>query len=188
MPKAASSTMAGITLRIAHRLGRRLYGDENICTNRFHHINGLNRPGEIFSNRDRSRSFLFSTLRDPAKRSISRIFFDHGKKIKNIAQKGASSDRFILNMLNTTKVEHQFGITDIKRAGFQVAYTLMNVSDDILVYDPSHPGEISNLDHVISMVRRILNGMLCSSVHQETLIYDPALLYYLIHSLSITKF
>ena len=54
----------------------------------------------------------------------------------------------------------KYGITDIKRAGFQVAYTLMNVSDDILIYDPSHPGEISNLDHVISMVRRILNGML----------------------------
>lgn len=162
MPKAASSTMAGITLRIAHRVASRIYGDESVCTNRFTHIMGLNRPGELFSNRDRSRSFLFSTLRDPAKRAFSRILFSHGKAVEKRKQKEDKSnvglaDSFILQSLNTTEISHQFGVSDIKRGGFQVAYTIMNVSDELSVYDPSHPAEVSNLDHALSMVRQILN-------------------------------
>ena len=134
MPKAASSTMSGITLRIAYRLGERLYGGKNICANRVDHVAQVNSTGKLFSNRDRSRSFLFSTLRDPAKRSISRIFFDatKRKKKKKDKKKGKSKtkhnnekntvqyeidadDNEIIQKLKTTKVQHQFGITDIKR-------------------------------------------------------------------------
>jgi len=188
MPKAASSTMAGITIRIAHKVASRIYGrihdSESVCTNRFTHIGGLNKPGELFLNRDRSRSFLFSTLRDPAKRSISRIFFsqfpsiekiitkkkvmekkekkkkkkDKDKKMKkNKKTKKDVFDEVILDKLRTEKIDHQFGVTDIKRGGFQVAYTITNVSDSISVYNPSHPAEISDLEHVVLMVRQILS-------------------------------
>ena len=51
MPKAASSTMSGITLRIAYRLGERLYGGKNICANRVDHVAQVNSTGKLFSNR-----------------------------------------------------------------------------------------------------------------------------------------
>ena len=81
MPKAASSTMAGITLRIAHRVSSRISDAGSVCNVRHKHVTHLNHAGKFFSKRDRRTSFLFSTLRNPGKRAISRIFFSRLQSI-----------------------------------------------------------------------------------------------------------
>jgi len=158
LPKAASSTTAGIAIRIAHMVSSRLYGNGTVCSIKCGHLAGLNEAGKRYSKRDRLKSFLFSTLRDPGKRSISRIFFSNKKEIVKAIEKNGDRGRDdkIRKILLKAPIEHQFGIIDPKRGGFQLAYTIMNVSEDVSVYDPNHPTEISDPDFVASMVRKTM--------------------------------
>lgn len=69
VPKTASSTGAGINLRVAHGLARRR--NFEICKNRFRH--GYARDFEI-NERDKNKSFAWSIVRDPTARIISEFF------------------------------------------------------------------------------------------------------------------
>jgi hypothetical protein len=65
VPKAASSTMAGVVDRIAHNNGMCVFQDEHVPHG----------AGRHYGNRDRKASFLLGSIRDPASRAIRRIFF-----------------------------------------------------------------------------------------------------------------
>ena len=78
--KTASSTTAGVAARIAHLYGHLLDKDtdnangtseERFCRVRFDHSSArkLN-----YRERDRTKSFLFTFVRDPARRAMSEIF------------------------------------------------------------------------------------------------------------------
>jgi hypothetical protein len=78
VPKSASSTMAGITLRIAHRHGRSIGHNNNIknrtttsipCQAYLTHGDPIR-----YQQRNKTSSFLFATIRDPAHRAISDVF------------------------------------------------------------------------------------------------------------------
>jgi len=178
MPKAASSTMAGIALRIAHRVSSRIFGEKSVCSVQNGHVPKLNKIGTLFSNRDRRRSFLFSTLRNPANRAISRIFFG----LREVPNGGGN--KLLLKKLNTTGTDHQFGTVDLKRGGFQLAYTIMNISEEVSVYDPSYPTKILNPDLVASLVRRILKGKINSfstrKIYCIVIDIDSVLKFYLL--------
>lgn len=68
-PKTGSSTGSGITLRIAHNIGRR--HNYSTCKSRFHHSTGLHMK---YAERNKKRSFLWSIVRDPTSRAISEFF------------------------------------------------------------------------------------------------------------------
>jgi hypothetical protein len=76
VPKTASSTLAGVNARIAMRQAKRLYGNNSTstttCTHFEDHMIGA---AHYYGNRDPSRSFLWSSIRDPASRALSRIFY-----------------------------------------------------------------------------------------------------------------
>ena len=101
LPKCASSTGMGVTLRIADTLGRRLNDSNNSsdsCYSRYHH--GLAGTGDrkyLFRKED--RSVLWSILRHPAARVMSDYFFyqvsRQGKEAtEELILKHISHDRF----------------------------------------------------------------------------------------------
>jgi hypothetical protein len=66
VPKAASSTVAAVSIQIAHSVGQR-YNSNAACAHHVHH-------GHQYTHRKES-SFLWTTLREPAKRALSAYFF-----------------------------------------------------------------------------------------------------------------
>ena len=121
--KAASSTAAGIALRIAHRHGEKV-GGGNIaatqpCDVKYGHLHANkhlnkrhNSAGLAYGNRDKARSFLFATIRDPASRAVSRTFFGPVSHENN-----DPTDENMLRWLH--RGEHIFSPG---RGGFQLSY------------------------------------------------------------------
>lgn len=70
--KTASTTLAGVTLRICRNVAQRKYRrdpNQNPCRARYFHLRA-----RIFVNRNRSKSFLWTMLRDPNERMVSKFF------------------------------------------------------------------------------------------------------------------
>ncbi|KAL7530038.1 hypothetical protein ACHAWF_003216 [Thalassiosira exigua] len=131
-PKAASSTMAGIIERISKRVAARFFNEtdpESHCASFFDHTSKSHMAGKIFGTRDRKKSFLLSTVRDPAKRGISRAFFQ-------ISRVGGRN----------------FG-----RGGFQVSYLALNVPNQFSAWDSDNPNQILRPDSVHVTVKNILD-------------------------------
>ena len=72
--KTASSTSAGVNLRIARNLARRENHPFPVCRARFDHVTPWHRHGTLFANRTTAKSFLWAILREPTKRAISQFF------------------------------------------------------------------------------------------------------------------
>lgn len=111
--KAASSTIAGVALRLAFRLP----GNDTTSNGwvRFHHT-----PGYSYRNRNPARSFLFTSVRDPARRALSRIFYTH------ISQFGHDphNEDLLLDFLKSTDL--QYGSVRHVGGGYQVWYASLN--------------------------------------------------------------
>lgn len=74
LPKCASSTAAGVTLRIADTIGQWRGGDKNKCACRYRH--GTVRS-QGYRHRNPNTSFLWTSIRHPASRTLSAYFFYH---------------------------------------------------------------------------------------------------------------
>ena len=128
-------------------------GKEEKCYSFEEHIPKLNGPGKQFGKRDRSSSFLLSSIRNPLKRAISRMVFTPSIcriKTWNFKEK-------LVGECDASTL-HQYGIHDFKRSGFQVAYTIFNVSNEVSVYNETRPDEVGNVDLATSYVRQIMEG------------------------------
>ena len=80
IPKTGSSTVIGVAARIANSLGKALNNDTNeqkACRLRMSHewSNILKSTLGGLQARDKEQSFLFTIVRDPAKRALSSFFF-----------------------------------------------------------------------------------------------------------------
>ena len=75
-PKCASSTGSGVTLRIAHTLGRRLFhSDDAKCAARGY-LHGWASTGDRnYGFRDETRTMLWTIVRHPASHALSDYFF-----------------------------------------------------------------------------------------------------------------
>ena len=105
VPKAASSTLAGVVDRIAHNNGMCDFQDGHVP----------NGAGRFYGNRDRKASFLLGSIRDPASRAISRIFFHQ------VSRRGKDpTDDNIIKWLNTTHKEN--GTVSLRQGGFPLNY------------------------------------------------------------------
>jgi hypothetical protein len=69
--KTASSTVAGVLLRLAHRRGATTLPEGGPCRLRVDHSSAIHQK---YGERDRDRSYLISLLREPTKRAISHFF------------------------------------------------------------------------------------------------------------------
>jgi len=104
VPKSASSTLASIVHRIAI---------ENECEDfRNEHTN----EAQKYARRDKARSFLLGSVRDPANRAVSRVFW------VGVTQKGLDpTDENVLDWLSHT-TDHQYGAVSKGQGGFQTRY------------------------------------------------------------------
>jgi len=174
VPKAASSTLAGINRRIAVHWGHRLYGTngsmtitphdpssssssfvltpraewvkEVSCTHREVHVVGA---GRFYGNRVDDQSFLWGSLRDPAARALSRVFFFQ------ISQGGfGDDDQTILSILKGSN-NPQTGCVSKGRGGFQLQYLALTALDDWVAWGKNFPTKVQRPDLVEEQVRNV---------------------------------
>jgi Galactose-3-O-sulfotransferase len=76
--KCASTTLAGVNLRIARNVARRyqdVYPNLTLCDVRWSH--GRKQRAERYRHRNRTASFLWSAVREPTARAVSWYYFKH---------------------------------------------------------------------------------------------------------------
>ena len=142
--KAASSTAASVVLRIAKRYAPPS-GKPDFLWHRWHHTRGTD-----YRKRHPQRSFLWTSVRDPAARAISRIFYTmiswqgHEPTDTNI--------RFFLDYNHS-----QFGSTSI-HGGFQTWFISLQGNDEFpIAWKAKQRAKVQNAELVERVVDRILN-------------------------------
>ncbi len=178
VPKSGSTTLAGINQRIALRWGRRLYAestnqtndtvtlavavaaaadgvvlapsDNKTSTTACTHAEGhIVEPGRFYGNRVHDKSFLWGSIRDPASRALSRVFFSH------ISQNGEpDNEKTIIRALR--RFYHpQFGITSNGRGGFQLQYLSLTVMEDWSAWGWNYPTLVQQYDVLQEWVKNV---------------------------------
>lgn len=79
LPKCASSTAAGVAMRVADKLGHRRFG--GTCIGRYFHSPASHKLRQ-YGKRNESTSFLWSIIREPNGRTISHFFFEQVSRLK----------------------------------------------------------------------------------------------------------
>ena len=138
VPKAASSTTASVWHRIARNNGN--------CNIVWEHG-----QGKYYGNRDKSASFLLGSIRNPASRAISRVFFTQASQ-----RKEESTDANVLKWLNTT--DGHFGAISEGQGGFQLRYMGLDPLKPGVAWNPEAPEEVNNTDLVHQQVQQIVQG------------------------------
>ena len=182
--KAASSTLAGITLRVAHnfettdstttnsnttatatatasrrRTRRRRRGGKKRsekgkkipCASHQQHGDSHD-----FQQRDRSRSFMFTSIRDPTQRALSWIFYvssNTGAKLDDLTVKHRLQARNYF----PKKVDSDLPKYDYKKeAGAQVGYLHTGPNLDQPLWSPTEPTKIQNVSLALERVHQVL--------------------------------
>lgn len=141
VPKTGSSTVAGVTMRIGHRLG---------CEN----VHWDHRRNTAYANTERWNSFLFAPVRDPGSRAISRIWFT---ELSRHTYEG-SDDALGVDMIGWLKnrTHHQFGLISPGQGGFQLQYASLHEIDKWSAWRPDQPTKVRHASHIINNVRSIV--------------------------------
>lgn len=137
VPKAASSTIASIV----HRISRQHHN----CTFRNDHDMGTR-----YVNRNVTNSFLLGSIRDPAARAISRVFFHH---VSRHDMKPTNEN--VLKALKTTN--NQFGAVSEGRGGFQLTYLTTTPIEVNSAWKRTQPTRVRQQEQVIENVNKTLN-------------------------------
>jgi Galactose-3-O-sulfotransferase len=139
VPKAASSTLAGVVDRIAYNNGMCDFQDEHVPDG----------AGRYYGNRDRKASFLLGSIRDPASRAISRIFFHQ------VSREGRdpTDDNIIKWLKNTNK---EYGTVSLGQGGFQLNYMTLDPIPSWSFYDWNNNATVKNPKRVEKNVWRVV--------------------------------
>lgn len=150
MPKAASSTLSGIVLRIAHNVAKR-FKRADPCTSFQHHITNEGEVKSLFHGRDFAKSFLFSSVRDPAAQALSHIYFRHVSRKK----KTSPSDKKMMEYLSDP--HHQNGVVSNGVGGYQIAYLVFDMLTSHFAWNPRiDPSKVLRPMQVHKVVQVIL--------------------------------
>jgi len=148
--KAASSTLAGVNLRIAHHVGSRIRRNQKPCCSFQSH-----NDSRVYRNRDPSRSFLYASIRHPAHRALSWIFYTLSNREQKI------TEEVVLKMLKSRYyfITGQSGhpeMRPINESGAQVGY--MNIDDhtQFPIWKEHQPNRVQNLSLAISRVEQVM--------------------------------
>lgn len=149
VPKVASSTAAGVSLRIINR--SELTREKPCKTLQWRH-----HPGAFYTNRSRSKSFLWTTVRDPAERALSTIFF-HNISRRRPAQQSNVPDEEMIDLLQHSVDEHS-GATSQGQGGFQLRYTALKDVAPFEFYNTSRPRRIRHPTALHNLVQETLQN------------------------------
>jgi hypothetical protein len=146
VPKAASSTSAGVALRITDR-------------NRCHPAQWEHRLGSCYSGRIREKSFLFTSIRAPDDRAISSIFY-HKFSVLRPSGKTRPTDRNILRELHgdgpMAQSDH-VGTFSRGQGGFTLQYASLLPIPEFSAWDEKHPDVVKSPEQVIENVKRVID-------------------------------
>jgi hypothetical protein len=143
IPKGASSSSAGVALRISHR-----YGNAAV---RWHHQRASEGKWS-YRRRHPTKSFLFTTVRDPAARAVSSMFFHY---ISN--GKSNTTDDAIINMLKHNTDPH-YGATSKGQGGFTLQYASLEKIPKNSAWTPENATLVLNPDQVQENVQQIVHN------------------------------
>jgi hypothetical protein len=148
--KAASTTGAGVALRLAVRLVSSTKNDSSTSSSRAR-VRSYHTPGFTYRDRHPTRSFLFTSVRDPASRALSRIFYT------KVSYWGSNphDDKLILGYLHDT--DPQFGSVRHVGGGYQVWYTSTEGDRLPRSWGPKQPTKVQRPQAIESAVKQILH-------------------------------
>jgi hypothetical protein len=166
--KAASSTLAGVNLRIAHNYGRcrwrttNSYTQSNVDNTSMEetttkcHSHEVHDDSQRFHQRDSTRSFMYTSIRDPTQRALSWIFYVASNRGKNltdayILEKLQDRTYFTAGIVSNSQI-HSFR----NEAGAQVGYLHTGPRVEHPLWSTDHPQTIMNLSLSISRVAEVL--------------------------------
>lgn len=138
VPKAASSTAAGVALRIAHR----------------HHCKALqwqHKPGVTYAKRNPQKSLLFTSIRDPASRVLSYLFF-----MEVSIQKQEYSEEWILDRLQN--FSGRYGSIEDGQGGFSLQFAALKEIEKFSAWSPTNRTAVLNPHQVEANVLRMIEG------------------------------
>eukprot|EP00538_Stauroneis_constricta_P011521 CAMPEP_0119554562 /NCGR_PEP_ID=MMETSP1352-20130426/7025_1 /TAXON_ID=265584 /ORGANISM="Stauroneis constricta, Strain CCMP1120" /LENGTH=366 /DNA_ID=CAMNT_0007601175 /DNA_START=149 /DNA_END=1246 /DNA_ORIENTATION=- len=144
MPRAASTTLAGINKRIAVNYARR-NGYTQPCIRHDGNV-----PGFYYRRRDRL-SFLWTFVRHPIARSMSRVGYQYAEDPGRLA-----NTSYVMAALRNSDLH--FGGTSEGRGGFQLQYSMITVSDEGSAWKRSDPEKIINPVGIQEQVLRIVQA------------------------------
>jgi hypothetical protein len=137
VPKGASSTSAGVAIRIASR---------HSCSN----VQWQHRLATDIAPRYLpSASFLFTTVREPASRAVSTIFFHI------ISRHNDTSDQFLIRQLNTQS-DHHFGAVSNGQGGFQLRYISLEAIPADSAWISNQPDLVLNPKAIVDNVQKTM--------------------------------
>jgi hypothetical protein len=150
IPRAASSTLAGINQRIARNFAKRQ--NLEMCIRHDGQV-----PGMYYTKRD-ALSFLWTFLRDPADRAMSRVAASLAKQQGNANNSTVgNSSSFVLQALQSAN-DVQYGTISEGRGGFQLQYSMLTIIDEYSAWNKSDPTQIINPRHIQRHVQQVING------------------------------
>lgn len=155
IPRAASSTLVGINVRIARNFGSR-QGIPETC---IRHDGPA--PGFYYRLRDPTLSFLWTFVRNPTERAMSRVASNLAKRQIGVpSPKSNSTTDFLSNYVlealqNSTDM--QFGTISEGRGGFQVQYAMLQLVQANSFWNATEPSKIQHPRHVQRCVKGIVD-------------------------------
>ena len=149
--------MSGIALRIAQHYAERHFPNITAdgampapCNTRVDHVPGY-QAGTRFSRHDKEgRSFLFSILRDPARRALSRVFFS---RVSQAGQPATEQNIFKWLRMSTNS---QYGTVSPGMGGFQLAYLAFRSIEEWSAWSKDDPYQVRDVELVHDIVREII--------------------------------
>ena len=137
VPKAASSTSAGVALRIADR--------QNCKALQWQH-----KPGKTYANRNAEKSFLFTSIRDPASRVISYLFF-----MEHSIQGQEYSDEWMLDRLQ--HFSGRYGSIEDGQGGFTMQFASLENIPKYSAWNPKERTVVQNPEAIHKRVQDMMN-------------------------------
>jgi hypothetical protein len=142
LPRAASSTLAGINKRIAVNFARR-QGLTNSCIRHDGHVVGM------YYQKRQELSFLWTSVRDPASRALSRVGYTFSSNPEKL-----TNQTLIMSGLRDADV--QYGAVSYGRGGFQLQYTMHTIIDEWSAWNASNPTHIINPSIIQQHVAQVI--------------------------------
>ena len=151
VPKAASSTSAGVTIRISRNSQQRSRSNKKSCKSMQwrHHL------AQNYANRSRTKAYIWTTVRDPAERALSSIFF-HNISLRSLQQQNNVSDHDLLEQLQYSTKDHM-GASSLGQGGFQLRYTAFREIAPYSFWNASRPRRVRHPTALQNLVRETLS-------------------------------
>ena len=186
--KAASSTLAGVTLRVAENYGRRRRPNRNTtndngenddatasssCATQYHHANSTD-----YHERDRTRSFMYSSIRHPASRAVSWVFYVKSGK------QGPVREKQVLAALRAGYYFPPGGRTNEaqrknryhREAGAQVGFMHTGIRLKKPMWSAEDPTKLRDLPLAIARVAEVMSQydliMIVERLHESLVVFQ----------------